>query len=139
MAISSATATAQPIAPAVWQTLQMQQAQRNAEQARANARSLETAAAQAQVAADQADQQARTIGRQAQQAQYISLQAEQSLTTIQSGLRLQSQVAQLAQNVKQAAQTLAAPPAAATATASTPAPVVNAQGQVTGTVVNVKA
>lgn len=132
MAIPSATSPNQSIAPSVMQTLQLQQAQRNADQARQNAHALQSAAAQAQVTADQADQQARAIGREAQQAQYIANQATQSLTTAQSGRQVQSRIGQIAQAVHQAVQAQPTPPA-------TPAPVLNVQGQVTGQVVNVKA
>lgn len=127
MAISSSATSAQTIAPAVWQTLQLQLAQRNADQARQNARNLQAEAAQAQASADQADQQARAIGRDAQQAQFVAGQADRNLTTAQSGVQVQAFVSRLAQNVHQAVQTLQAPP------------VVNTQGQVTGQVVNVKA
>jgi hypothetical protein len=127
MAISTAASSAQSIAPAVWQTLQMQQAQRNADQARQNARALQSEAAQAQASADQADQQARAIGRAALQAQFVATQADQNLTTAQFGSQIQTQITQRAQDVHQAVQTLKS------------TPVVNTQGQVTGKVVNVKA
>jgi threonyl-tRNA synthetase len=127
MAISAAASSVQSLAPAIWQTLQMQQAQRNADQARQNAQALQSEASQAQSAADRADQQARAIGREAQQAQFVSTQADQNLTTAKSGQQVQTQITRLSQNVHQAAQSLQAPP------------VVNTQGQVTGKVVNVKA
>ena len=133
MAISSAATSGQSISASVWQTLQLQQAQRTADQARENARTLQSEAAQAQAAADQADQQARAIGREAQLAQSAVTKADLNLTSARVGTRLQAQTAQLAQNVHQAVQSLQ--PTVAT----TPTPITNVQGQVTGTVVNVKA
>ncbi len=131
MPISGVTSPTQSLAPSISQTLQLQMAQRNAEQARENARSLQSEAARAEVAAEQADERAQTLGREAQQAKSVSSQADQSLVSAQTGMRLQAQMGQLAQSVHQATQTLQVPQA--------PTPVINTMGQTTGQLVNTKA
>jgi hypothetical protein len=133
MPISSAASPNQAVASSVMQSLQVQAAQRNAEQARQAARSLQAEAAQAEAAADQADQRARNLGLQAQQAQNLATRADQNLVSAQTGVRMQSQLGQLQSSVHQATQTLQP-----TKTPTAVAPVINTQGQTTGQVVNVK-
>ena len=127
MALSSAPSASRSIAQGLVQALQLQQAQRNAERAQAEARALQGDAAAAQRNADRADEQARAIGRQAQQAQTTANSANRNLASVRALSDTQKQLTQLSQNLHQAVQTLQAPP------------VINAQGQLTGTVINVKA
>lgn len=127
MAVSSAPSATRSIAQGLVQTLQLQQAQRNAERAQAEARALQGEAAAAQRNAERADEQARTIGQQAQQAQTAANGANRNLASVRALSDTQKQLTQLSQNLHQAVQ------------ARQPSPVINAQGQLTGTVINIKA
>ena len=100
MAISSASSSAQSVSQGLFQTLQLQQAQRNADQARQNARSLETEAGVAQRAADRAERNAQSLNQQAQQAQTSSNSADRNLGTVRSLVGAQGQLTQLSQSVK---------------------------------------
>ena len=115
--------------------LQLQQAQRNAEQADANARSLQAQARQAQQVAVEAQATARSVGSQANQAQSDASQAQLSLALIRNGSQVQSELTTAVGNVAEPLKVAA--PVAATPSPATP--VVNTQGQLTGTVVNTTA
>jgi hypothetical protein len=127
MAVSSTPSATRSIAQGLVQALQLQQAQRNAERTQAEARALQDEAAAAQRHADRADQQARSIGQEAQRAQSAANSADRNLTSVRALTDTQKQLTQLSQSLHPAVQ------------APQPPPVVNAQGQLTGTVVNVKA
>jgi len=115
--------------------LRVQQAQRNAEQAELAARSLAQQAREAQRVALDAQENARSLSAQASQAETNAGQARLNLAEIRSGEQVQ---VQLSASVAKVSETLTvAPPP--TAVQSTPAPVVNTQGQLTGTVVNTTA
>jgi hypothetical protein len=123
------------IGQSVLSQLQLQQAQRNAERADANARSLQAQAREAQQIAVQAQAEARSISSQADQAQSEASQAKLSLAVIRNGGQVQSDLAGAVGNVVETLK-VASPVAA---TPSPTVPVVNTQGQLTGTVVNTTA
>lgn len=129
MAITTATSGAPSIAQSVWQQVKLQQAQRSADQAEATARALQAQAAAAERTADRAQENARSLRVQADQARQVSGRANQSLEAIRSLGQLQ---VQLGGTYERVAQAQAQRNAAAQ-------PVVNTQGQLTGTQVNVTA
>lgn len=126
------------------QQLRMQQARRDADQAEQAARSLRAQADGAQRVAEEAQESARTLGVQSDQAEARAGQARQGLASVAS---TQQAITQLTKGVNQAVVSEPVVPVvqpspqggkAAVATAGA-APVVNAQGQVTGTIVNTSA
>lgn len=123
------------IGQSVLSQLQLQQAQRNAERADANARSLQAQARQAQQVAVQAQAEARSISSQADQAQSDASQAKLSLAVIRNGSQVQSELTSSVGNLTETLK-VASPVAA---TLGTAIPVINTQGQITGTVVNTTA
>lgn len=134
MATISSSSSAS-IGQSVLSQLQLQQAQRNAERADANARSLQAQAREAQRVAVEAQSTARTISSQADQAQSDASQARLSLSVIRNGSQVQSDLTSAVGNVTETLKV-------ATPVAVTPSPalpVVNTQGQLTGTVVNTTA
>lgn len=110
----------------VVEQLRVQQAKRNAEQTEAAARSLQRQASAAQREAVAAQEGARSLQVQSDQAQSEAGQARQ-------------QVASLAavQTVQEGFQTIRTQIAASVKALDAPAPSINAEGQTTGTVVNV--
>ncbi|MEI8162680.1 MAG: hypothetical protein WCI19_06050 [Betaproteobacteria bacterium] len=132
MASISSISGAQSAAQSGMQQLRLQQATRNAEQAEQVARALQAQAGEAQRQATEAEQNARAVSTEADQAQANAGQARLGLAVIKSVGQMQFQVSNV---VAQVAETLkTAEPAAAA-----PTPVVNAQGQLTGTVINTTA
>lgn len=123
------------IGQSVLSQLQLQQAQRNAERADSNARSLQAQAREAQRVAVEAQATARTISSQADRAQSDASQAQLSLSVIRNGSQVQNNLTSAIGNVAETLK-VALPVAASTDTA---VPVVNTQGQLTGTVVNTTA
>jgi len=115
--------------------LRVQQAQRNAEQADLAARALAQQAREAQRIALDAQENARSLSAQASQAETSAGQARLNLAEIRSGEQVQVQLSASVGKVSEALTV--APPA--TPVQSSPAPVVNTQGQLTGTVVNTTA
>lgn len=140
MASISSLSGTQSAAQSGLQQLRLQQARKDAEQAEQVARSLQARARDAQQKAGEAEQTARTISTQADQAQAGAGQARQGLAAIQSRSQMQ---ARLSGTVSQVAEKAKLPepavpvPVAPTTDSSTP--VVNTQGQLTGTVVNTTA
>lgn len=118
-----------------WQQLRLQQARQNADRAEAEARALQEKAATAQQVANQADENAREISTQADQAGMNAGRARQGLAAIRSAGQMQAQIVQKADQIIEAQK----PAEAAASTAQSGSGVVNAQGQVTGTVVNTTA
>lgn len=120
------------------QQLRLQQARKDAEQAEQVARSLQARARDAQQKATEAEQTARTISTQADQAQAGAGQARHSLAAIQSRSQMQARLSGVVSQVAEKAKPPEpAVPVAPTTDSSTP--VVNIQGQLTGTVVNTTA
>ncbi|MBI2305723.1 MAG: hypothetical protein HYU78_00305 [Rhodocyclales bacterium] len=111
------------------QQLRTQQAQRRAEQADAVARALRAQASSAQQAADQAQENARNLKVRSDQAQGEAGSARQAVSSLESLSRVDRSFQSIREGI---ATGLAAIDAA-------PAPVVNAEGQTTGTLVNVTA
>lgn len=119
------------------QQLRQLQARRNAEQAEQVAQSLRAQANQAQAVADRAQETARSLTVQSDQAQVKAGQARQGLAVAGS---IQQAVTQLGKTVDQVlARDQAVNPTTAAPPSTSPAPVVNTQGQVTGTLVNTTA
>lgn len=117
------------------QQLALQQAVRVADQAELTARSLQGQARAAQQDANRADENARAIATQANQAQVNAGLARQGVAVIKTIGQMQTQIEGVVAQVtgKQHAAEVAARPQNPTP------PVVNAQGQVTGTVINTTA
>ena len=130
MAIS-AVADSSGLSP-IMQQLRLQQAQRNADQAEVSARSLRQQARVAQQSADRAQEGARSVKVQADQAQSNAGSARQQLISLESVSQLQTGFDTARQQIAQGLTSLDQP-------APVVAPVVNADGQATGTLVNVTA
>lgn len=135
MATISSLSGAQSAAQSGLQQLRLQQAKRDAERAEFAARVLLAQARDAQQKASDAQETARSITTQSDQAQTQAGQARQGLAVIKSinqmGAQVSSVVTQVAEKLK------LAKPAAKVQDAA--APVINTQGQVTGTVINTTA
>jgi hypothetical protein len=112
--------------------LRLQQTRRAAQQAEQTADNLQAQARAARQDAQQADDRARSLEADSAKARLTAANAQQSLSLLQvSG---QNQVTLERVSTKMVVQQSGKP-----ATTSSPAPVVNAQGQVTGRVVNTTA
>ncbi|MFA7268399.1 MAG: hypothetical protein WC073_03540 [Sterolibacterium sp.] len=125
-----------------WEQLKLQQARRNADRAEQTAQSLQTEATEARRAADRAVENARSLSLQSDQAQTYAGRARQGLAALQSAGQMQMQLGQVADQVIQRQQGAYSSQSAQSAQSVNPAqsaPVVNTQGQLTGTVVNTKA
>jgi hypothetical protein len=123
------------------QQLRLLQAQRAAEQAEQTARSLQVQAQDAQRKAVHAQENARSITIQADQAQSVAGQARQGVAIVKTVGDMQSQISNVVSQVTEKlgiAETAVVTPKTV-APATTAAPVVNTQGQLTGTVVNTTA
>ncbi len=116
------------------QQIMVQQAKRNADQAEQTAQALQAQANDAQRVAERAQENARSLAIQSDQAQQRAGQARQGLAVLsaeqQSNARLVNAI-----NLTAGSQQ----PAVATAPSTTPSPVVNSQGQVTGKTINTTA
>lgn len=130
MAVSS-TSTAQSASSVISQQLRVQQAERNADQAEASARSLRQAVAAAQRNADRAQEGARTLQVQSAQADSAVGAARQQVASVASAIQLQGGFDAIREQIAASLQTLDQPVVSAA--------VVNAEGQTTGTLVNVTA
>ena len=126
MAISSATAGSTSVLP----QLQLLQTQRAAERAEQNARNLRERAQEAQSAADREQSKADRLEVQSNRAQQEAGLARQGIAALKSLRQVQNGFSEIRQQIAQVTQN--------TTTNSAP-PVVNSQGQATGTIVNVTA
>jgi Zn-dependent metalloprotease len=135
MATISSLSGAQSAAQSGLRQLRLQQAKRDAEQAEQIARALQAQAQSAQQHATEAMERARAITSQSDQAQATAGQARQGLAAVSAVVRMQNQLSGVVTQVTERM----APPKPAPATKSSPTPVVNAEGQVTGAVVNTTA
>ena len=147
MAVSASPST-QSVVASAWSQTRVQQAQRNAERAEREALSLQTRARAAQASADRAEESARNLEVQSDQAWDKAGQARQGVSALRSaadsrvelGVRAERALASL-----QARDALATPVAAVSTPVAVPAssaiakPVINTEGQATGTVINVTA
>lgn len=114
---------------------QLQQAQRNVDQAVQRARSLQAEAQQAQAEANRAQSNAQAIQSDSRQASSDADQARRGLTALQVSRAPQTQLTSPPPKV---GNSPAAPPET-TDLPLKPAPVVNAFGQQTGTLISVTA
>lgn len=119
----------------VWVQIQQQQAQRNADRAEQQARSLYLRAREAQESADRAEEYARSLNIQAGQAEGEATRAKQGLAAQESLGKVQTQLSGWREQISSAL----APEAVAQSLAESPAPVINSLGQQTGTLINVTA
>lgn len=119
----------QSISQDIWQQLSLQQAQRVAQQAEQNARSLQVQAADARASANRAQENARQLEIKASQAQAGASQAAQNLVQAQSAGQFQAQLSDTNLRISSGLQNAQAQ------VQST----VNSQGQTIGTVLNVTA
>lgn len=108
--------------------LRVQQAQRNAEQAEASARALRQKANSAQQEADQAQESARTLKVQSDDAQTRAGRARQEVVSVESVSTMQQGFEAVRELAVETVEAFDAP-----------TPTVNAEGQTTGTLVNVTA
>lgn len=131
---TAALSSGSGIAGGLWAQIQQQQAQRNADQAEQKARTLQNQASEAQSQADRAQERARGLKVDASQAQNDAGEARRNVETLDSVTQTNSSLETLRGKVAEAVDTLTPKDAA-----STLAPVVNAYGQQTGTVINVSA
>ncbi|MFA7292699.1 MAG: hypothetical protein WC023_10680 [Rhodocyclaceae bacterium] len=130
MAISAGSSSS--VSGLVSQQLRLQQAERSANQAEASARALRRQAQVAQQSADRAQEGARSVKVQADQAQVNAGSAQQQLVSLKSINQLQSGFDTVRQQISLSLESL-------DVSASTAAPVINADGQATGTLLNVTA
>jgi hypothetical protein len=119
----------------LWVQLQQQQAQRAADQAELQARSLQAQARDAQTVAEQAKENARSLSVRADQASSEASSAALGLVQSRSLAKTQGQLTDLQQQVKSALVSLSG----TSASAGSAKPVLNAEGQTTGAVINIKA
>lgn len=129
-----AVSAAQTATSGLFAQIQQLQAQRNADQAEQRARILLEKARQAQTVADRAQESARSLKVESNQAQSDAGRARQGLAARESISQLQSGFANLREQVASVTSPVETPAAVVSA-----APVVNAFGQETGTLVNVTA
>lgn len=144
MASISSSSGTQAATQSGWQQLQLQQARRTAEQVEQTARALKAQADGAQRTAEQAQENARSLTVRSDQAQTSAGQAWQGVAAIQTRAQMQTQLSRTVEQVVVRQQAESAPVAAvaadpSAAPATSPSPVVNVQGQVTGTVINTTA
>lgn len=112
--------------------LQVRQAQGEAERALSNARALRVQAQNAEQSAVQAQQNARSLRVQSDQAQQEAGQARQNVTSLQSLQAYSEDIGVLREQVSEVTAKMPD-------FASVPQPVINSEGQATGTVVNTTA
>lgn len=110
--------------------LQRQQAERAADQAEQRARALQAETQRARSEAEQAQERARSLEVETDQATSEAQRARSGLAAARSLQQVGAQIGRLSEQLAPAAPAEAAAPAPAR-------PVVNAQGEVTGTVINV--
>lgn len=116
----------------VWGQIQLQQAQRNADQAEQQARTLQSRARQAQSVADRAQEDARALQFDSAQARIDADSARRGVVALNSLSEVQAGIGELREQIAQVLTT-------STSAQESPAPVVNTSGQQTGTLVNVTA
>lgn len=130
MAIS-ATSNTLSVSQPLWQQLSVQQAQRAAQQAEVNARSLRSQASDARAEAVRAEDNARSLEIKADQAQSTASQAQHNLVVAKSSGQFDNQVNSLTSSISSSIQS--------SQVQNSTASVSNTQGQTIGTVVNVTA
>ena len=131
----AAVSSAQSATGAAWGQMQLQQAQRNAEQAEVKARALASQARAAESEAARAQENARNLRVESTQANSQAAEAQRGVVEMKGWSLLSSQFSGLQSQIKEVLQNSSTP----TTTTAAATPVVNAYGQETGTVVNVTA
>ena len=129
----AAVSSVQSANGAAWSQMQLQQAQRSADQAEVKARALASQARSAESEAAQAQENARNLRVESTQADSQAAEAQRGVVEMKGWSQLSSQFSDLHSQIKEVLQTTS------TSSASSATPVVNAYGQATGTVVNVTA
>lgn len=119
----------------LWAQLQQQLASRSADQAEQRASALRARASAAQAVADQAQENARSLKAESDQAQGQAGEARRGVLQMNSLGKVQTQLSDLREQIGKVLQ----PDVSPAETTVTLAPVVNAFGQETGTLVNVTA
>jgi hypothetical protein len=134
----SSSSTIESAVRSGFQQLRVQEARRNAVQAEQAARALEAQARSAQRVADRADENARSLTVQSDAARVDAGRARQGVAYLDSASRSVQQLGDFVSQVAERQRVVddASPPVAAAVPAS---PVVNTQGQVTGTLVSTTA
>ena len=132
MALAASVSAAQSAGAAVWSQLQQQQLQRAADQAESRASALRVQAREAETMALRAQEQARSVKTQSSQADGDARNAQLSLarTNVSALVPLQS---------PDAFEVRAVTPAIPVTGNPGPQPVINADGQTTGTLISVQA
>jgi hypothetical protein len=130
-----------------WQQYRLQEAQRNADQAAQTAQALKVQANDAQRVAQRAKENARSLAVDSSQADSRAGQARAGVASLRSAQEMVAQLSNFAdQSVsrQQSSASSSSTPSAATnsttsATSTALAPVINTQGQVTGTTISTTA
>lgn len=134
---TSSISSAQSPGGVVWAQIQQQQAQRAADQAEQNARSLKMKARDAEAQASRAQEDARTTNVEYDKAENKAGITKQNLAQMKSVGQLQESFQEVRNKI--ASSTLENAPSAKIASSATSTGVTNAYGQQTGTLVNVTA
>lgn len=113
------------------QQLRYQELRRNADKAEQTAQSLKAQADNAQRVVERDKEKARSLSVQSDQAREDSVQARLKLANLNSAKQTISQLTRVVDQVIAREQS--------SAQKANPSPVVNAQGQVTGTIINATA
>ncbi|RIX43600.1 MAG: hypothetical protein D3M94_16835 [Rhodocyclales bacterium GT-UBC] len=136
--MASLSFAASGLAGGLWAQLQQQQAERLASQADQKAKALRAQAGEAQAVAERAKENARSLKVQSDQAQQDASSAQLNLETAKSVGKVQESLSQR-HLAPTASSSVASDGKAGAAVSGVAASVVNAQGQTTGTLVNVTA
>lgn len=132
MALMSSSSAVQGAGSAIWSQLQQQQLQRAADQAEARARALQAQAREAENVAVRAQENARSLKVQSGQAEGEARNAALGLARSNAARSLNS-----SGNAHEVTSTV--PASRSVATEQGIQPVVNAEGQTTGTLISVLA
>ena len=132
----SSISSVQTAGSGIYSQLQQQRAEQAADQAEQNARSLQAQARDARSAADRAEASARSLDVQSEQA---SNQASRDRLNLASASSMKGVQVPTDTRVQQTAVTNGVAPPVAAPVAVQAAPVLNAQGQTTGRLINVQA
>jgi hypothetical protein len=116
-----------------YQQFKLLQAKRSADEAEQTAQALQAQARDARRKADRADQNAQALAVESNSAQANAGRARQGLAAVQTATQMQTQLMTTTDQVIQKQQDTES------STSAPSAPVVNVQGQLTGTVVNTTA
>ncbi|MDP2401833.1 MAG: hypothetical protein Q8M66_07625 [Actinomycetota bacterium] len=134
MSVTSTSSGTDQAMQAAWAQLQLQQARRFADQANQEARALSEKASEAQTNADRAQEGARTLRVEAGQARDVATGAQRNVRASESLSQVGETVNAVVSN---AVQSQARTQSTTQAEAAAPQPVVNTQGETTGTLINV--